>query len=85
MKTGCDHHKDSDLTVCGIYRGGRLLGRDDIGRSLLCRRRGIVPVRDMVVQDEPDGSEHLPGDGDLDFHAVLPADDCLVIAEAAIE
>ena len=37
------------------------------------------------MQDEPDGGEHLPGDGDLNLHAVLPADDGLVIAEAAIE
>ena len=76
---------DSDLTVCGIYWYGRLLGRNNIRRGLLGCGRSIVLVGNMVMQDEPDGGEHLSCDGDLNLQAVLSSDDGLVIAEAAIE
>ena len=44
-----------------------------------------VPVRDVVVEDEPNRGKDLSGDGDPDLHLAFLSDHYLLVAEAVEE
>lgn len=46
---------------------------------------GVIQIWSVVVEYEPNGSQQLAGDGDIDFQSILPSDDGLPVAELVEE